>query len=83
MRSAPTFFEQVSAWESAELHTALQAWMKAQPEGRAAVQKSLRIALSGKSAGPPVAEIAHALGQAQTVARLHAALAWDAAHRTP
>lgn len=55
--------------------------MKAQPDGRAAVQKSLRIALTGQKAGPPVADVALRLGQAPTVERLRAAAAWDAAHR--
>ena len=45
--------------------------------GKAAVQKSLRIALSGERAGPPVAEIAEVLGLHRATERLAAAFAWD------
>ncbi|KAL4399827.1 Glutamate--tRNA ligase mitochondrial [Malassezia pachydermatis] len=61
-------------------------WMKDQVAhlpgsgGKAAVQKSVRIALTGERAGPPVAEIADVLGLDRAAERMEAALAWDETH---
>jgi len=48
--------------------------------GKSAVQKSLRIALTGERAGPPLADIIDMLGPQKAAARLAAALAWDKQH---
>ena len=53
LHGAQALFSGISVWDKATLHAALQRWMKEQVAaklggGRAAVQKSLRIALSGQ-----------------------------------
>ena len=67
--------------QTRDIHADWPAWMATQASqvagGKAAVQKSLRIALSGERAGPPVAEIAEVLGLHRAAERLAAALAWD------
>ncbi|WFC98732.1 glutamate--tRNA ligase [Malassezia yamatoensis] len=81
LTDAKQFFQGIMTWDLSLLHTQLQDWMKKQAHGRAAVQKSLRTALTGLKAGPPVADIAFILGQSQTIERLHEALSWDQAQR--
>ena len=67
--------------QTRDIHADWPAWMATQASqvagGKAAVQKSLRIALSGERAGPPVAEIAEVLGLHRAAERLAVALAWD------
>ena len=84
LNEASTWAEKADFSDTAALHDALQAWIGQMAErepplegGRAAVQKTLRIALTGRRAGPPVADIAALLGREQTIARLQAAREYD------
>ncbi|WFD25760.1 glutamate--tRNA ligase [Malassezia nana] len=60
------------------------SWMEKQATqvagGKAAIQKSVRIALTGERMGPPVAEIAALLGLEKSIKRCKDALAWDQTH---
>ena len=81
--AAQTFFANADPSDGAAgIHAQLQAWMPTVLDpplagGKAAVQKSLRIALTGMRAGPPIADVASALGLDHAAARLARALAWD------
>ena len=85
LADACAWFEDADFHSGADaLHEKLQTWVAqvsehaASPEGgRAAVQKSLRIALTGSRAGPPVGGIAVLLGKAETLRRIRAALTYD------
>ncbi|WFD29120.1 glutamate--tRNA ligase [Malassezia sp. CBS 17886] len=70
---------------AATFHDWMQTLLQADtpvPGGRAAVQKSLRIALSAsRKSGPPVADIVGVVGRVGALSRVEAALAWDRAQR--
>lgn len=85
----PTFrhvVDELATWlpTARDIPAAFPAWMHAQAKaaqgGKAAVQKSVRLALTGRKAGPPVADIAALLGTARAAERCRRALAWDEAH---
>lgn len=79
VREACAFFLQTK-----DVHREWVSWMKGMAKqvdgGKTAVQKSVRIALTGERAGPPVADIADILGTERVAQRLNAALAWDEQH---
>ena len=68
--------------QTRDIHADWGVWIKSLQVagGKSAVQKSLRIALTGERAGPPLADIIDMLGPQKAAARLAAALAWDKQH---
>ncbi|WFD22027.1 glutamate--tRNA ligase [Malassezia equina] len=79
VKSAEQFFAQTT-----DVQKEWPSWMASQAkqvtDGKAAVQKSVRIALTGERMGPPVAEIAQLLGLEKAAQRCKDALAWDELH---
>lgn len=79
VKSAEQFFAQTT-----DVQKEWPSWMASQAkqvtDGKATVQKSVRIALTGERMGPPVAEIAQVLGLEKAVQRCKDALVWDELH---
>ena len=63
-------FEAAEAWEAAALETTLKAWVEGAGLTMKDVAQPARVALSGRSASPPLFEVMAVLGKAKTLSRL-------------
>jgi glutamyl-tRNA synthetase len=63
-------FEAVGTWTAADLEAEVRAFAEATGAKLGKVAQPLRAALTGRSVSPPVFDVMHALGRAETIARL-------------
>jgi glutamyl-tRNA synthetase len=63
-------FEGVDTWQAEPLEAALKAWVESSSLTMKDVAQPARVALTGRSASPPLFEVMTVLGKAQSLARL-------------
>ena len=63
-------FEAAGSWTAADLEAEVRAFAEATGAKLGKVAQPLRAALTGRSVSPPVFDVMHALGRAETIARL-------------
>jgi glutamyl-tRNA synthetase len=63
-------FEAAGAWTATDLEAEVRSFAEATGAKLGKVAQPLRAALTGRSVSPPVFDVMHALGRAETVARL-------------
>ena len=69
-----TLFESQTAWSPESLEAAFKTWVEAQGLQLKDVAQPLRVALTGRSASPPLFDVMNVLGRERSLARLrHAA----------
>ena len=63
-------FEAAANWTAADLEAEVRAFAEATGAKLGKIAQPLRAALTGRSVSPPVFDVMHALGRAETIARL-------------
>jgi glutamyl-tRNA synthetase len=68
-----TLFEAQADWAPQPLEAAFRGWLEAQGLELQAVAQPLRVALTGRSASPPLFDVLHILGRERSLSRLRRA----------
>ncbi|HYQ14824.1 MAG TPA: hypothetical protein VEQ58_03675, partial [Polyangiaceae bacterium] len=63
-------FEGQAAWAPEPLEAAFRAWVEAQGLQLKDVAQPLRVAITGRSASPPIFDVLHVLGRERSLTRL-------------
>ena len=70
LRALGALFEAVSDWQPEPLEAALKHWVESSGQTMKDIAQPARVALTGRSASPPLFEVMTVLGKAQSLTRL-------------